>query len=145
MTMSKSKLPVPKEQIIDFERKGNVIRFYLGTNGKQWGDDWNDVPYECNAGRVYDEYVTGIEDISIPFDCLVLEPADGCLNSKFSKEDMIRGQIPCVIIVPKSFVEQVSWGLDDFAFWIGNNNIIKVYFGADIDVIKKEIEGLCNE
>lgn len=22
-----------------------------------WGDDWNDHPYECNAGDIYDEYV----------------------------------------------------------------------------------------
>lgn len=31
-------------QVIDFDRKGNVIRFFLGKNGKQWGDVWNDAP-----------------------------------------------------------------------------------------------------
>lgn len=41
-------------QIIDMEKKGNVVRFYLGENGKQWGDDWNDAPYDCNAGTVYE-------------------------------------------------------------------------------------------
>lgn len=26
-----------KNEIIDFEKKGNLVRFYLGKNGKQWG------------------------------------------------------------------------------------------------------------
>lgn len=38
-------------QIIDFKRKGNMVRFYIGKNGEQWGDDWNDAPYDCNADR----------------------------------------------------------------------------------------------
>ena len=47
-------------KIIDFERKGNIVRFYLGdvnnSNG-YYGDDWDDVPYEHNAGKVYEQYV----------------------------------------------------------------------------------------
>lgn len=44
-------------KIIDFERKGNLVRFYLGDDDlEEWyGDDWNDTPYEHNAGQVYDE------------------------------------------------------------------------------------------
>ena len=41
-------------EIIDFVRKGNVVRFYLGKNGEQWGDDWDDYPYEYNAEPPYD-------------------------------------------------------------------------------------------
>ena len=29
---------------------------------KQWGDDWNDRPYECNAGYPYDSWSELIED-----------------------------------------------------------------------------------
>ena len=29
---------------------------------KQWGDDWNDKPYECNAGEPYDSWSELIED-----------------------------------------------------------------------------------
>ena len=29
---------------------------------KQWGDDWNDSPYECNAGYPYDSWSELIED-----------------------------------------------------------------------------------
>lgn len=28
----------------------------------QWGDDWNDKPYECNAGTPYDHWSELIED-----------------------------------------------------------------------------------
>ena len=75
-------------EIIDFERKGNVIRFYLGKNGKQWGDDWNDIPYEHNAGRVSDEFVKGYCDVVINFDYEVLEACYGYNNSPYSKEMM---------------------------------------------------------
>jgi len=80
-----------KNEIIDFERKGNLIRLYLGKNGEQWGDDWDDMPYEHNAGRVYEEYVKGYYDIAIDFDYEVEEPhlfldLD---NSPYSKKDMI--------------------------------------------------------
>ena len=71
-------------KIIDFEVKGNVVRFYLGNKTDEWGwtnknykdrngntpdwlkpndtyygDDWDDVPYEHNAGLVYDKFVKG--------------------------------------------------------------------------------------
>ena len=56
-------------KIIDFSKKGNVVRFYLGEDNCKdyWGDDWNDFPYEHNAGCVYDEYIAGIVDIAFPF------------------------------------------------------------------------------
>ena len=43
-------------KILDFELKGNVIKFYLGNCNDWWGDDWDDRPYEHNAGKVYDQY-----------------------------------------------------------------------------------------
>lgn len=72
-------------EIIDFEKKGNVIRFYLGKNGEQWGDDWNDIPYEHNAGKVYDEYIKGHCDIAVDFSWDVQEPANLFSNSPYSK------------------------------------------------------------
>ena len=40
-------------KVIDFERKGNVIRFYLGKDDltEWWGDDWNDTPYSLSQWR----------------------------------------------------------------------------------------------
>ena len=117
-------------QIIDFSQKGNVVRFYLGKNGNQWGDDWNDAPYECNAETVYDEFVEGYKDISFPFDDLVLQPCAGRDNSWISKEDMIKRKVPCLIWAPKSIYGD-SWR-EAFTDWVGADGIIKYYFGDDI-------------
>lgn len=115
-------------EIIDFERKGNVIRFYLGKNGGQWGDDWNDRPYECNAGIVYNEYVTAYVDVAISFDCLVLEPCDGVLNSQYSKEDMIERKVPCIVIVPAELANN-SYN-ESFHYWSAcKHGVYRVYFG----------------
>ena len=76
-------------KIIDFEKKGNVVRFYLGEQTENWGwtnpeykdytgktptwlkpsdryygDDWDDKPYEHNAGTVYGEFIKGYKDIA---------------------------------------------------------------------------------
>lgn len=117
-------------KIIDFEKKGNMVRFYLGADDlkKWWGDDWGDAPYDCNAGRVYDEYVSGHRDIAFPFDCRVIEPYEGVCNCKFCKEDMIARRVPCVIVVPKELAD-ISWYGQDFGYWVGVDGITKYYFG----------------
>ena len=40
---------------------GTTVRYYLGDDALcDWhGDDWDDVPYEHNAGTVYYRFVTG--------------------------------------------------------------------------------------
>ena len=42
-------------KIIDYEIRGSCVRFYLGKDDDTdyHGDDWNDRPYDCNAGTVY--------------------------------------------------------------------------------------------
>ena len=86
-------------KVIDYNRKGNVIRFYLGKKTAAWGwtnpdykdlydgkrpewvkpsdefygDDWNDAPYQLNAGRVYDQFIYGWYDMYVPFDLTVIE------------------------------------------------------------------------
>ena len=121
-------------QIIDMERKGNLVRFFLGENGKQWGDDWDDSPYDCNAGTVYDEYVKAVKDVGFPFDSIVLEPCDGKLNCEYCKKDMIRRRIPCLIVVPPEAAEEFSWKDNDFYFWVGNESVKKFYFGDEMEV-----------
>lgn len=102
-------------KIIDFELKGNMARLFLGRDDlrRWWGDDWDDAPYEHNAGRVYEEFVAGHMDIAFPFDAIVLEPCDGHLNSPWSKEDMQAGKVP-VIVAMMHPQEQDRWsGFDD--------------------------------
>ena len=118
-------------KIIDFERKGNLVRFYMGADdcSDYWGDDWDDAPYDCNAGEVYDRYKTGYKDVAFPFDSLVLEPSSDGSGSRrrFSKQDMKKRKVPCIIVVPES-VRGDSF-LDSFDDWVGADGILKYYFG----------------
>ncbi|MDO4501396.1 MAG: hypothetical protein Q4B60_09045 [Erysipelotrichaceae bacterium] len=84
-------------KLIDAEVKGNLIRFYLGDDPLFHGDDWNDIPYQDNAGPVYEEYVKKTVDLAIPFDYLVVEPK--CNESEWSKNDMKDGLVPMLVIV----------------------------------------------
>ncbi|MBO5940679.1 MAG: hypothetical protein J6R18_05755 [Kiritimatiellae bacterium] len=62
-------------KVLDIERKGNVVRFYLGADDleKWWGDDWNDSPYELNAGTVYEQFVLTDADAVFPFDVELID------------------------------------------------------------------------
>jgi len=112
------------QELIDCKIKGNMVRLYLGKNGKQWGDDWNDKPYEHNAGRVYDEYVEKIADISINFEYDVNEPADFAKdsNSNFCREDFIKGKIYAFAVINPE-----------------NNSSIMIYFGEIFEDIVKRL------
>ena len=68
-----------KLKIIDFIKKGNQVKFLLGdVTLKDWyGDDWNDSPYQDNAGKVYNEFIKGEKVYTFDFDDAVLEPCCG--------------------------------------------------------------------
>ena len=112
------------QELIDCEIKGNMVRLYLGKNGKQWGDDWNDKPYEHNAERVYNEYVEKIADVSINFDFEVKEPADFAVggNSNWRREDFIKGKIYAFTVINPE-----------------NNSSIMIYFGEKLEDIVKRL------
>lgn len=132
-------------KIIDFKRKGNVVRFYLGKDSlKDWyGDDWDDVPYEHNAEQIYSEFVSDIADIAFPFESLVLEPQDDWHNngnSEYCKNDMVARKVPCIIVVPSNLVEDYN---ENFYHYVLMDGVTKIYFGDNIEnvknMIKKEI------
>ena len=79
---------------------------------QQWGDDWNDAPYEHNAGEPYDHWSELIEDNEdmfrkkykhheIKHKTLYFEtdngeeilPCSNCFNSPYSVEDINKGAI----------------------------------------------------
>lgn len=99
---------------IDFETHGNVIRLYLGRGdlAEWWGDDWDDAPYEHNAGEVYDKFVVGHVDVALPFDAIVAEPCDGHLNSPWSKDDMRARRVP-MLAVKLDAGETERWRYED--------------------------------
>lgn len=127
-------------KIIDFDKKGNVVRFYLGDDNcnDYWGDDWNDAPYEHNAGSVYGIDIVKCIDMYFPFDSLVLEPQDDWRNngnSRYSKEDMKNGYVPCIIVVPSELAGETY--ADTFGYWVGSKNIEKFYFNDSEQKLKE--------
>ncbi len=147
-------------KIVDFDRKGNVVRFYLGEKTKSWGwtnpdykdaagktpdwlepsdtyygDDWNDSPYEHNAGRVYDEFIKGHKDIAFKFDDIVLEPCNG--EAEYSKDDMVSRKIPCIIVISKEDLDAAEvplWTIaDNFEYAARFAKARKFYFGDELN------------
>ena len=60
----------------------------------QWGDDWDDVPYEHNAGCPY-EPIEGEswEIIKVAWEGPFITPDDGVINSRYSVQAINRGDI----------------------------------------------------
>lgn len=120
-------------KIIDFEKKGNVVRFYLGADDDKdyHGDDWGDFPYYSNAGIVYSQYVTGHRDIAFPINVSVLEPKDSgwYSDSCLCKNDLKKRRVPCIIVVPDTDVEYGN----DFDKYIKDKKTIKFYFGDKLE------------
>ena len=126
-------------KIIDFEKKGNLVRFWLGNDecADYYGDDWNDTPYEHNAGKVYDEFISGYVDVFFPFDYTVMEPSDDwhySRNSPYCKDDMRDRICPCIVAVK----DRVNDWIDpkSFAFYAASDadGVIRYYFNDKIEV-----------
>ena len=84
--------------------EGNKAYF---TNNwkKQWGDDWDDVPYEHNAGVPYHHYYENKKEIPILLKEIYFElpmwyktPADDYFNSPFSVQDINNHRVPWLTI-----------------------------------------------
>lgn len=122
-------------KIIDFRKKGNLVRFYLGSDdcNDYYGDDWNDAPYEHNAGQVYEEFVVDHIDVVFPFDYAVCEPSEEwCYerNSPWCKDDMKDRKVPC--IVAAKITDPSDWHpCDEFLHWLASDASTKIYFGDD--------------
>jgi hypothetical protein len=152
-------------KIIDFDKKGNVVRFFLGEKTKDWGwvnpnfkrkrngelvtpdwlkpdtqyygDDWDDAPYECNAGQVYEHFVKAYMDIAFPYDSIVCEPSDDWKtdNTPYSKEDFVKRKCPCIAVLSSDYADDYAWR-DSFSDIIGNDHTLKIYYGDDESVVK---------
>jgi len=80
---------------------GHWAYFTSTSLDKQWGDDWNDAPYEHNAGRPY-QYDPTIESdrnkgpwfiVKVAWDGPFETPSDAYNNSPFSVQDINAGAI----------------------------------------------------
>lgn len=102
----------------DDEYSEDLMLYFTEKDPKeQWGDDWNNRPYEHNAGTPYtDDYSQpeqGVKDgrgiyPQIEIKKVYIEPGDwrtdfitprtGCTNSPYSVEDINHGAIPWLVI-----------------------------------------------
>lgn len=95
---------------------------------KQWGDDWDDAPYEHNAGRPYYPYKEKGEDWDIirvawegPFDTPDMYHA----NSPWSVKTINQGAVPWLTNVRNLY---------------GNHTEpISIFAGCTLDYFKKEV------
>ena len=84
---------------------------------KQWGDDWNDRPYESNAGEPYEHYFEENIEYPIELESLYFETHDWneqkpCDMGRFSVQDINRGAVAWVIT--DKFCIQAGTTMKDF-------------------------------
>ena len=80
--------------------RGSWAYFTTQEIGKQWGDDWNDAPYEHNAGTPYEDYESDRdkkprrwEITKVAFDGGLNTPDTGHANSPWSVEQINKGAV----------------------------------------------------
>ena len=69
----------------------NNIMYFTSDIKNQWGDDWNDRPYEHNAGTPYETHTTVKK---IAFIGYYSEPCSYHHNSPYSVQDINNGAVP---------------------------------------------------
>jgi hypothetical protein len=71
---------------------GDSAYFTPRPLSEQWGDDWDDAPYEHNAGMPSTD---GVEIVCVKWESeLLVEPKDGFTNSPYTVEQINRGDVP---------------------------------------------------
>lgn len=89
--------------IIDAQQKGNLLQLALTSkiDPNTHGDDWDDKPYDSNAGPVYEEYVEKYITYYVPIDKTIYSYSEynHVLNPNISMEDMFNKKIPFMYIV----------------------------------------------
>lgn len=82
------------------------VMYFTDNFANQWGDDWNDRPYEYNSEPPYEQVEEWTEEQNIErgrgnIRCIafmpkfdIRQPRSGYLNSPFSVEDINNGAVP---------------------------------------------------
>lgn len=120
-------------KILDFECFGNIVKLYLGeTVNGIYGDDWNDIPYEHNAGTVYDKFYTDTVEIAFPLSTQVYEPCFGYDNSPYCKNDFLFRKVPFLLFGQLN----EAWKYSDFEYLLDNvPTLNKLYIGDDWETV----------
>ena len=73
---------------------------------EEWGDDWNDAPYEHNAGRPYGYHYSKLREyvahsiVKVAFDGPFDQPNSQHVNSPYSVEAINNGLVPWLVVWP---------------------------------------------
>jgi len=85
---------------------------------EQWGDDWNDAPYEHNAGRPYDFREYNREEGKEPWSIFEVAlstnlstPCEGTVNSQYSVQYINRKAVP--------WLQSNPWSEPGICIWAG--------------------------
>jgi hypothetical protein len=126
-------------KIIDFKRKGNAVRFFLGSDDLAYwyGENWDVNPMEVHAKQVDDQFIVAEKDFFYSVDYLMYDPGDCHETSDMTKEDLVLRKVPCLIIVPKEVADKYprNRDQDNYFFWlskINEENLIVFYFGDTV-------------
>jgi hypothetical protein len=87
----------------------NGCAYFTDNFENQWGDDWNDAPYEHNAGLPYtgDNLKADGDIVRVPFAGMT-EPCKDHLNSPLSVQDINSGSAPWLRSMPRLDGEEVE-------------------------------------
>ena len=101
--------------------------FFTGNLKKQWGDDWNDTPYEHNAGDPYDDH--GLK--AVFFEGNFIAP-----EYLYSMESTI--MTPEVTYIPKYDQNNSDYSVDminekNVPWLVCTNNLDKIFAGTTIE------------
>lgn len=106
-TLRPKRRKIPKDLIIvDFALYSHQLVLFLGNPKiKDYhGDDWDDSPYDCNAGTVYSEYYEDMVILNFDENYEIIEPTYGYLNTPYCKEDMRDQGVPCILYQNKNML-----------------------------------------
>jgi len=103
----------------------------------QWGDDWDDMPYEFNAGLPYNDRKPGFagddwkpawEITVVAFTGPFSTPGSSARSSRYSVQDINEGAVP--------WLREVAWRLPV------NNEAVKINAGTTLRDFIKAVESV---
>lgn len=156
------------EEYLDFklcyvdssEYTGEPMTLYfteLDDVTQQWGDDWDDAPYEHNAGTPYEHDYNqpeqGVKDgrgiypririytVVVTGGYNIMTPRTKQLNSPYTVEDINKGIVPWLTIIDKKdkaiYVKAGTTLRDTLKALSKSQDYIGIYFEATDDEYKK--------
>lgn len=125
---------IDKMKIIDYEVQGSNLMLCLSDKADNyWGDDWDDCPYEHNAGPVYEEFVAKKVVLHFPWGTKLIEPNYNTINSPYTKEMIKENKIPCCIICNYQDLHRVIEKRWDYNLNTYYEDVVKSNIGVHVN------------